>query len=212
MERQSVLRRVDIADLATFCEWGGRSWQRMVADGITHLGGPDKLRGKRVLDIGTRRGGMAVWFALQGAEVTGVDLRREHLAEACKLAEQYRVSDRVSIRHYDGDFGSFPDGYFDLVFTKSVLVVAPDMDRVLAQIPGVMAPGGHALFVENGRGPAVLSLLRRIRHRHWISGARRARFFTAREIAAVQRVLDVTYVRWHWMPPIVTIVGEKLSG
>ena len=58
-------------ELDEFIEWGGSAWRGLVAQAVQQMG---DLHGKRVLEIGTRSGRMATYFALAGAEVVGVDV------------------------------------------------------------------------------------------------------------------------------------------
>ncbi len=50
---------------------GGRTWDEQVTAGLDWLGDIDGLR---ILDIGTRHGGMAILLATRGGLVTGLDI------------------------------------------------------------------------------------------------------------------------------------------
>jgi len=71
-------------------------------------------------------------------------------------APRWGLSDRVSFATYDGNGANIPGADYDYVFTKSVLVVVPDVEGLLHQIRGTLKPGGELLSAENlaGGGPA----------------------------------------------------------
>ncbi len=71
------------------------------------------LEGKRVLEMGTGSGLIAVDMAEQGAEVTAVDIDGDSLEEARKLVEERGVSDSVSF--FQSNLFEDVEGKFDLV-------------------------------------------------------------------------------------------------
>ena len=150
--------------LGYFVEWGGRNWQRLLTAAFDEFMGHD-LEGQRVLDIGTRYGKAACLFALLGAQVVGIDLDQRDLAIAQQEAEHWGVAHRVDFIAYDGNLDLFCDQAFDLVFTKSVLVVVPQLPAFLRQIEAKLKPGGKIVFLENGRGSMPVHALRALRHR-----------------------------------------------
>lgn len=97
----------------------------------------------RVLDLGTGSGAIArrVSARWPEAEVTGVDVSAEMVAEARRLAgssrERYAVADAAAL--------PFPDGSFDLVTMNNMIPFFDELARVVA-------PGG-AIAVAYGLGP-----------------------------------------------------------
>lgn len=103
---------------------------------------------------------------------------------------------------FDGrDFSPFQDQAFDIVFTKSVVIVVPQLRRILKT-------GGKFLFLESGRGSFVFQLLCKLRHRHWDFS--RGNFFTWHHIALIRHPFgrDVQ-VKLNWLPPIYLMMGCK---
>jgi cyclopropane-fatty-acyl-phospholipid synthase len=107
--------------------------------------------GMRVLDIGSGWGGLSIHLARTfGAQVTGVTLSKEQLAEAEKRAEAAGVADKVTFRLED---------YRDLDETFDRVVVVGMMEHVgqpqypvfLNQIARVLDPKGIALVHTIGR-------------------------------------------------------------
>lgn len=107
--------------------------------------------GKRVLDVGCGGGILAETLATEGAIVTGVDpseksltVAKEH-AERSGLTIDYRLStaeDLASCKFTDP---------FDLVFAVDVLEHVDDLERTIAGIGRVLAPGGGLGFLTHNR-------------------------------------------------------------
>lgn len=110
-----------------------------------------KFSGKRALDVGCGGGILSESLAREGAIVTGVDpseksiaVAREH-AKQSGLAIDYRVASAENLAAND-----FTQG-FDLVFAVDVLEHVDDLDRTLAAIATVLAPGGGLGFLTHNR-------------------------------------------------------------
>ncbi|MFW5643803.1 MAG: class I SAM-dependent methyltransferase [Alkalispirochaeta sp.] len=130
----------------------------------------DQNRPLRILDIACGTGDLTQALAARfpEAEVIGVDLNREMLAEATRrlgivAAEGGRGPDPsatpnvkpVSIQFLEGDMSAlpFPDGTFDLVTAGYALRNAPDLPATLAEIRRVLAPVGVLGILEFSRSP-----------------------------------------------------------
>lgn len=89
------------------------------------------------LDVACGRGGSAVWLALRGLTVCGVDVSPVALAHARTLAERRRVTDRCRFAAADLDDG-LPDGDpADAVICHRFRAPA-----LYGAIVGRLAPGG----------------------------------------------------------------------
>lgn len=188
---------------SAFVDWGGPTWRKQVSAGIAWLG---PLAGKRVLEIGTRHGGMATFFALQGAYVAALDIDADSLVEARRRAARHGVGDRIDFAAYSGKPSDLPTG-FDVVFTKSTLVLMAEADDIGQHIADSLRPGGRLLAVENARGPDLFHLLRVIRRRALHPHG--ARYFTQRMVDELATHLVVELVRWTAMPPTVLIGASR---
>lgn len=189
-----------------FMEWGGEAWRRLTGHAIEHFLGRD-LKGQQVLDIGTRYGKMSCLFALLGAKVVGLDLSRESLTIAQKEATKWKVTDKTLFVLTGGDLSTFRENSFDVVFSKSVLVVVPDLVRFLEEVKDKLKPGGKIVFLENAKGPWWVHLLRAFRHGKW--DYTKARYFTPHEIKAVSEVFDEFVLRSWVFPPVILMMGRK---
>jgi len=99
---------------------------------------------KRALDLGTGTGRAAFLVARRypEAEVVGVDLAEDMLAEARKLTPPELV-DRVRFERADAEHLSYPDGSFDLVSLANMIPFFEELGRITA-------PGGTVVFSFSG--------------------------------------------------------------
>lgn len=149
---------------------------RMLIDALER---EDMVRGARVLELGTGTGAIAVAAARAGAaSVTAVDVSRIALANAWLNACSQRV--RVRLRH--GDLVAPVAGrQVDLVLSNPPFVPAAEsgvpargrarawdaghdgravLDRICAEAPSVLAPGGLLMMVHTGLCAAEETLRR----------------------------------------------------
>ena len=107
--------------------------------------------GMRVLDIGSGWGGLSIHLAKKfGAQVTGVTLSKEQLAEAERRAEAAGVADKTDFRLMDY---RHLDETFDRVVVVGMMehVGQPQYPVFMNQISKVLAPDGVALVHTIGR-------------------------------------------------------------
>ncbi len=207
MEFDQEIARHPLQHLDYFMEWGGKVWQRLMEHAFQNFIGKD-LHDQQVLEIGTRYGKMACLFALLGAKVVGLDMNEKSLVFAQEEAIKLNVADRTSFVLGGGDLASVSANSFDIVFSKSVLVIVPDLVCFLEEVKEKLKPGGKIVFLENAKGPWWVHLLRRFRH-HGKWDYTRAQYFTSHEIKAVSDVFDEFVVRSWAFPPIVLMMGRK---
>ena len=105
------------------------------------------LAGKRILEVGAGSGMLAVYLALQGADVTGIDVSSGILEVAAKRAEVSGVSDRTHFIHTPIEAFDAPSGSFDAVIGNNV-VHHFERDLAMANLARLLAPGGRATFCE----------------------------------------------------------------
>lgn len=99
----------------------------------------------RVLDAGCGTGEYACWFASQGADVVGLDLSSEALAQARRYARTHNLD---GVRFQEGSVLDLPfdSGSFDLVYCTGVLHHTPDPFRGFEELCRVTRPGGKILI------------------------------------------------------------------
>jgi SAM-dependent methyltransferase len=148
-------------DLNYFIEWHAWLWRPAVR---AVLGDPSRFANKHVLELGCGEGRMACLFGLLGARVTALELPDRSLHMANNEVTKWGLEDRVLLRHYDGDLAGLAESQFDFVFSKSVLVIVPNLARFVRDLATVLRPDGRLLAVENmQRGTALRKARVRIR-------------------------------------------------
>ncbi|OLA94029.1 MAG: hypothetical protein BHW64_05495 [Candidatus Melainabacteria bacterium LEY3_CP_29_8] len=104
--------------------------------------------GKRVLDIGTSTGNTAIDIAsLSGAEVIGIDINENSLAEAQKRAEIVGVDSKITFELNDAMNLSLPDNFFDVVICGNVTSLLSDKDKALSEYKRVLRNTGFLVAV-----------------------------------------------------------------
>jgi SAM-dependent methyltransferase len=96
----------------------------------------------RCLELGAGTGSIAGWLARRCPEgrVVATDLDTRHL-------RRLRAAN-VEVLQHDVVQDDFPEGSFDLVHARSLLVNVPERDDVLPKIARWLAPGGWAVLEE----------------------------------------------------------------
>ena len=104
------------------------------------------VKGKRVLDIGSGHGNMALNLALQGGNVSSIDIAPK-LIEGCKyragknnLEVDFRVMDACNIQ--------YPENTFDIVVGFRTVHHLPDLNKFCGDALKCLKKGGYLLLVE----------------------------------------------------------------
>ncbi len=119
------------------------------------------LRGKRVLEIGCGDGTATLRLAAQGAHVVALDISGEMVELTRRKAAEAGLGSLVTPLHVGGEDFELPDGSIDIIYGHSVLhhlnlgIAGPRLAHVLA-------PGGHACFLEPLAYNPVISLFRKL--------------------------------------------------
>ncbi|MEO8163754.1 MAG: class I SAM-dependent methyltransferase [Betaproteobacteria bacterium] len=97
--------------------------------------------GTRMLDVGCGAGQIAIPAARAGAQVTGIDIASNSIAQARASAK----AEGVDARFEEGDAEMLPyeGGSFDLVVSLIGAMFAPHPDRVAAELLRVCKSGGR---------------------------------------------------------------------
>ena len=118
------------------------------------------LRGKRVLDLGTGAGEAAVYFALQGANVTAVDLSPGMLDVVRCVAKHHGVEVTCEVASAE-DLSIFEAASFDVVYAANVLHHV-DTDRCLGEVARVLRAGGAAVSWDPIAYNPIINVYRRM--------------------------------------------------
>src|SRR5262250_2681283 len=98
------------------------------------------LAGKRLLDIGAGLGESSVYFALQGARVTTVDISPHMVSTALELGRKFGVE-------LDGIVSSaenlnLPSEKYDIIYIANTIHHIHDRASLFQQIKQALKPGG----------------------------------------------------------------------
>ncbi|MFW6192808.1 MAG: class I SAM-dependent methyltransferase [Gemmatimonadota bacterium] len=104
----------------------------------------DDYVGREVLDAGCGTGEYALWFASEGARVTGIDLSGRSLEEARSYAEKSGLENVTFEERSVLDTG-FEADRFDLVYCTGVLHHTPAPFGGFRELCRVLRPGGKLL-------------------------------------------------------------------
>lgn len=98
-------------------------------------------RGKRVLEIGVGAGTDFIQFVRAGADMHGVDLTEEAVANVAHRLQVYNLS-ATDLRVHNAEHLPFDDNFFDLVWSCGVIHHADNTEQCLREIARVTKPGG----------------------------------------------------------------------
>ena len=114
------------------------------------------IQGKTVLDAGCGEGRSTRHLALQGGQLTGVDISKAMIDKAIeKNVTQQHQADFVMASC--SDLSVFSENHFDVITSFMALMDTPDLGTVLQQFYRVLKPGGklaimvrHPCFFTSG--------------------------------------------------------------
>lgn len=148
--QQTVTETPEYDDLAI------RFLETIWGDGYLSPGGPEEvdrilqgvsLKQKSVLDIGCGSGGISLRLIEKhdAFRVLGADVEAPVLEQARRRAERAGQQHRLTFVKVEPGPLPFPDGTFDVVFSKDAMIHIADKNSLFAEIFRVLRPGG--LFV-----------------------------------------------------------------
>lgn len=114
------------------------------------------LKGRKVLDLGSSMGGLAIELTHLGAEVTAVESNVKRLA----LAEEH-ARNEAKINFVKSDLQQaleeFGGKTFDVIFAIDTLPRIYDLDTGLSRLHALLKSGGALAFrIPNGTSPATI--------------------------------------------------------
>jgi SAM-dependent methyltransferase len=98
------------------------------------------LAGKKLLDIGAGLGESSVYFALQGARVTTVDISPAMVETALRLGERYGVELEGMVS--TGEDLNVPGESYDIVYVANTIHHVDDRAALFEQIRSALKAGG----------------------------------------------------------------------
>ena len=137
------------------------------ANPFPEMMGLDRLRGKRVLEIGCGMGMHSEMLKRAGSDLTSIDLSATSIQAT---TQRFRLKNLDGdIRKMDAEALEFDDAEFDVIWSWGVIHHSESTSRALAEIARVLKPGGEAgIMVYSLDGMAAyVTLLRRYLMGFW---------------------------------------------
>jgi 2-polyprenyl-6-hydroxyphenyl methylase/3-demethylubiquinone-9 3-methyltransferase len=110
------------------------------------------LAGREVLDVGCGGGILSEAMALEGAQVTGIDMGEEPL----RVADLHTLETGVEVEYRQIPVETLADerpASFDVVTCMEMLEHVPDPGSVIDACARLVKPGGHVFFSTLNRNP-----------------------------------------------------------
>ncbi len=156
-------------------EWDVLNWSEIIKEWTPIV---EALpRGSKVLAVGERDGGLSLWLALLGFNVTCTD-RIGPTEAAGKQHQKYGVADKISYGELDIVNCDWEGEQYDLIVIKSVIggvmAVYGDQNtrnfdvqkRAVDNMHHLLKKGGVLLSVENMKGNILMHLMRKVKGKH----------------------------------------------
>lgn len=114
----------------------------------------------KALDFGCGNGENGIYAAQCGAEVIGIDISPEGVANANLNAKQFEVDNHCRFEVMDGENMAFADNTFDLAVEYGVLHHV-DLDKAMAELSRVLKIDGEMICVEALRHNPIIHWYRK---------------------------------------------------
>lgn len=155
-------KNVDLAEIKKFEDLASRWWDKHGEFKPLHQINPLRLQyvqdnvqglfGKKVLDVGCGGGILAESMALEGADVTGLDMGKEPL-EVARLHALESGAKVTYVRTTVEEHANEHPGHYDVVTCMEMIEHVPDPMSVIASCAKLVKPGGHVFFSTLNRNP-----------------------------------------------------------
>lgn len=201
----------DRYDRRRFASWRGQLCHRYEARSIIRMLSP--LAGKKVLDLPTGTGRIAVELLRGGAEVTAADLTPAMLEVARRRLSNLKDGPAYSVVNANGRRLPFPDNSFDMVISIRFLHLIPPADWpvFLGELGRVTKPEGQLLVqIFNPLYGGPVALIREgIRH---ASGQTGEHYVWPHQVSTLFKDagLQVSNINSYWLPGM-SLLGRFAS-
>jgi len=118
------------------------------------------LAGTKILDIGAGLGESSVYFALQGADVTSVDISPHMVETVVKLGGTHGVNIRGIVA--PGEDLKVPPEEFDYVYVANTIHHVGDREGLFEQIHRTLKPGGRFFSIDPIAYNPVINIYRKL--------------------------------------------------
>jgi SAM-dependent methyltransferase len=182
--------------LADVIEWDAENWGKSLDIWQPTMSDAPNLH---CLEIGSRRGGLALYAALNGHNCISSDIENPESA-ARIVHERYPETVQNRITYAAINAMDIPyENHFDVIFIKSVLTVIGEIQghsndvrrevqqKAVAQFYKALKPGGKLLFAENLKGSWLHTTARNL----FVPWGAKARYFEIADLLDLLQDFDV---------------------
>jgi ubiquinone/menaquinone biosynthesis C-methylase UbiE len=173
-----------------------------------------------VLDVATGTGNTALALAPYVRRVIGLDLTRQMLDEARRIAAERNIVNADWVIG-DAEHLPFPDDTFDLYVARAAPHHFPSVDGFLAEAYRVLKPGHHAALIDCAPPLAAREVLHEVEVRRdpshirsltvdeWVARLEGAGFEVE---TAITRELEWNYEEWMSNQAVEPALASELAG
>lgn len=163
----------------------------------------NKLKGKDILEIGCGSGAASCLFAKGGAKVTSADITKNAI-EITKLNAKLQKIE-LNVLRQDAEKLTFPDNYFDYVFSWGVLHHSQNTLQSLKEVSRVLKNGSRGLIMIYNKN----SLRYYINGLYWL--LLKGKIFKGYNLKSVQSFYTDGFYHRHFTPRELRRELEKLN-
>jgi SAM-dependent methyltransferase len=157
------------------------------------------LNGKKLLDVGCGLGEASVYFAINGADVTSVDISEGMLQVVDRLAARYRV--RVRTGKFDIEKLSFEDK-FDIVYAGN-LFHHIDIEPAIKRFASLLKYNGSLISWDPLSYNPIINMYRFIAKKVRTSDEHPLK---ARDIALFKKYFSNVKIKYFWLSSLMIFV------
>lgn len=146
-------------------QWDISNWKNLIPYWDDEL----KNRQGKAIAFGEREGGLSLYLALKGFEVTCTDFNEFPEELPLKIHRAHKIETKVNYKKEDITNVSFDDNTFDVVVFKSVIGALGSHESqvtALKEIHRILKPEGVLLFAENTKSSKLHGFARK-RFTNW---------------------------------------------
>ncbi len=151
--------------ISDIIEWDIHNWKKAILFWEKYLSNNNfSFKNKKVLEIGSRNGGLSLWAALKGANVVCSDLNGPK-EKAKYLHKKYNLQKKIKYKKINILNINYPDKTFDYVLFKSVLgglTKKENQSKALKEIYRILKNNGILFFAENLKASFIHFIFRKI--------------------------------------------------
>lgn len=105
----------------------------------------DKIKNKKILELGCGGGQCSVFLSNKGAVCSGVDISERQIQYAVKLAEENNVKIDYSVGSGE-DLSRYKNNKFDIVLSVFAMQYISDLDKCFDEVSRILKKGGRFIF------------------------------------------------------------------